>query len=46
LTGSGKIDFLDVLVGLVYEGDILDFNPHGKGKMTHPSGKLYIGDFI
>lgn len=45
LTGFAKIDFYDIEEGLTFEGELLDSFPHGKGKLMHPSGKLYVGEF-
>jgi len=32
--------------GVVYEGDIVNGVPHGKGKMIYTNGKIYEGDFV
>jgi len=32
--------------GNVYEGDFVDWSPHGKGKMTLKNGNVYEGDYV
>ena len=29
----------------VYEGQVYNFKPHGRGKLTNAEGKTYIGEF-
>ena len=32
--------------GYLYEGDVLDGIPHGRGKITFKTGDIYEGDFF
>jgi hypothetical protein len=34
------------LSGDVYEGPLVNWRPHGKGKLTTPTGDIYEGDFV
>lgn len=40
------LDLIHVLTGFRYEGDLFDFLPNGKGKMTGRSGFTFEGNFV
>jgi len=43
LSNKSKITYDD---GSVYEGDLINGNPHGKGKITFADGNMYEGDWV
>ena len=44
--GKGRIKITGLLDSFVYDGDLVDGEPHGKGKETYPNGDVFECNFF